>query len=181
MAGTPPILREEIPITQSRNKSLIKVFATFGGYIPDPSDPANVPDLSSMAQIGSVARVMVNPTRNAAERRELNTDTLGQILEMIPGLTSFEVTMSYIYLYRASFMEAVGFAGHSLEFNSRPILFALQMPSPTPDTIPEKTLLLRDCWLKANPIEFNVEEKDDLRITQEVGMACGGIIEVPLT
>ena len=173
-----PQKREETPFTQARLKSLIKVFCTFGGYQPDPNDPSNVPQLSELALVGSVTKVSVGTTRQAAERRELNFDTAGQIQEMIPGLESFDIKMTHIVLYRQSFMEACGFAGHELRYNTRPILFALQLPSPTPGTLPPKTLLLRDCWIKGNPFDFSVEEKDDLRIVQTVPIHVGGLREV---
>jgi len=174
-----PFKRNEIPYTQARNKSLIKVFVTYGGYTPDPNDPTNLPTLSSLSLIGSITTVDLKTTRAAAERRELNFDNAGEILEMIPGLASFEVSFKYVNLYRASFMEALGIAGHELKYNTRPFLFALQLPSPVPDQLPPKTLLLRDCWLLDNPLNFDVEAKDDLRIIQEVPVACGGIIEIP--
>lgn len=174
-----PFKRDEIPYTQARLKSLIKVFCTYGGYQPDPNDPTNLPSLSALQLIGSVTTVDVKTTRGAVERRELNFDNAADILEMIPGLASFEVSFKAVALYRASFMEAVGFAGHELRWNTRPILFALQLPSPVPDQLPPKTLLLRDCWLLDNPMNFDVEAKDDLRIIQEVPVACGGIIEIP--
>ena len=58
------------------------------------------------------------------------------------------------------------------------MLFALQLPSPNPASVKPKSLLLLDCWLKGNPISFDVESKEDLRIVQNVDVACGGIVEV---
>lgn len=173
-----PFKRDEIPYTQSRLKSLIKVFATYGGYAPDPNDPTNLPTLSSMQLIGSITKVDIKTTRQAAERRELNFDNAAEILEMVPGLASFEVSMNYVMLYRASFIEALGFGGHELRYWTRPVLFALQLPSPVPASLPPKTILLRDCWGLDNPMMFDVEAKDDLRIIQEVPIACGGMIEI---
>ncbi len=174
-----PFLRTEIPFTQSRLKSLIKVFGTYGGYQPDPSGQGTLPNLSALDLLGAITKVEVKVNRGAAERRELNYDGMGRILEMVPGLVDFEVDFNYVWLYRASFMEACGFAGHTLEFQTRPMLFALQLPSPNPSTVPPKSLLLVDCWLKNNPAMFDVESKDDLRIVQSVSVACGGIVEVP--
>lgn len=173
-----PVLRNEIPFTQSRLKSLIKVFGTFGGYQVDQSGNGALPNLSGLELIGAITKVDVKVNRGATERRELNFDTKGKILEMVPGLVDFEVSFNYVMLYRAGFMEACGFAGHTLEYQTRPMLFALQLPSPTPDSVPPKTILLVDCWLKNNPVMFDVESKDDLRIVQSIDIACGGIVEV---
>lgn len=175
---TMPYLRNEIPFTQSRLKSLIKVFGTFGGYEVDPAGATVLPNLSNMALIGAITKVEVKTNRGAAERRELNYDTMGKILEMIPGLVDYEVDFNYVMLYKSSFMEACGFAGHTLEYQTRPMLFALQLPTPNPASVPPKSILLVDCWLKNNPITFDVESKDDLRIVQSVSVACGGIVEV---
>jgi hypothetical protein len=174
-----PVLRTEIPFTTARLKSLVKVFGTYGGYQVDPSGAGSLPNLSALDLIGAITQLTVDVKRGAQERRELNFDTAGKILEMVPGLVDFEVSLNYVYLYRASFMEACGFAGHTLEFQTRPMLFSLLLPSPNPATVPPKSLLLVDCWLKSNPIMFDVEGKDDLRIIQKVDIACGGIVEVP--
>ncbi len=137
MATPVPFKRDEIPYTQARLKSLIKIYATFGGYKPDPNDPTAVPTLAS-----------------------------------------FDVTFTSVMTYQATFLEACGFAGGEIRYQTRPIAFALILPSPTPDTIPNKVLILRGCQLKDNPMKFDVEQKDDLRIIQEVPVACAGIIEV---
>ncbi len=171
-----PFLRTEIPFDTARLKSLIKVFATFGGYVPDPNDP-NIINLSNLELVGAVNTVTLNETRAAAERRELNYDTHGEIIEMIAGLGSFEISFTSIVLYKQTFMEACGFAGHELRFQTRPIAFFLELPSPDPAVISPKTLLLRGCKLLANPLSFDIEAKDDLRIVQEVPVACAGIIE----
>jgi hypothetical protein len=164
----------EIPKTNTRLKSLIKCFVSFGGY--DPSQ--GIPALSGLQFLSALTKVEFPVNRGAVERRELNFDNLGKILEMVPGLVDFDgARMTYIWQYQASFLEACGFGGHTLEFQTRPLLFLLQLPSPNPDVVPEKNILLLDCWLKKNPAEFSVEDKDDLRIRQEVDIAVGGIIE----
>jgi hypothetical protein len=173
-----PFLRNEIPFTQSRLKSLIKIFGTYGGYQVDPAGNSVLPNVSGVELIGAITKVEVSVKRGAAERRELNYDTMGKILEMIPGLVDYDVKFNYVWLYKASFMEACGFAGHTLEYQTRPMLFSLQLPSPNPSTVKPKSILLVDCWLKSNPANFDVETKDDLRIVQSVDVACGGIVEV---
>ena len=113
---TTPFLRNEIPFTQSRLKSLIKIFGTYGGYQVDPSGNSVLPNLSSLQLIGAITKVEVATNRGAMERRELNYDGMGKIQEMVPGLVDFDVKFNYVWLYRASFMEACGFAGHTLEY-----------------------------------------------------------------
>jgi len=171
-----PFKRQEIPFTQSRLASLIKIRGTFGGYVPDPA--TRFPTLSGLPLIGALQKVTVDVTRGAKDRRELNYDTYGNIIEMVPGLVDFDIKFEYVWLYQASFLEACGFGGHTLEFQTRPMLFQLELPSPANSGIPTKTIVLSDCWLKGNPGTFDVTQKDDLRIVQSIDIACGGIIEV---
>jgi hypothetical protein len=165
----------EIPKTNSRLKSLIKVFVSFGGY--DPS--GELPDFSTLTFLAALESLEFPIKRGAAERRELNTDNLGKILEMVPGLVDFDgCKMTYIWQYASSFMEAVGFGGQNLEYQTRPLMFFLQLPSPNPSVIPPRNIILLDCWMKDNPSMFSVAEKDDLRIKQEVNIAVGGVVQV---
>ena len=173
----PPELRNEIPFTQSRLKSLIKIKVSYGGYKTDIL--GGPPVMPPLTLIGALTQAEVKVMRGAAERRELNYDTMGKIIEMVPGLVTYDVKFKYVWLYAASFMEACGFAGHTLEYQTRPLMFELTLPSPDPAVLPEKKIQLLDCWLKDNPGTWDVEQKDDLRIVQDIDLACGGIREVP--
>ncbi len=174
MANT--VIRSEIPYTQARLASLIKVRGSLGGYVPDGN---RIPSLGNQMQLlGAVTKVKVDVTRGSAERRELNYDTYGNIIEMVPGLVSFDVAFDRVWLYEASMLEACGFGGHTLEFQTRPMLFQLLLPRPANSTVPDKTIVLVDCWLKDNPATWSVDNKDDLRIVQTVNIACGGIFEI---
>jgi hypothetical protein len=174
-----PFTRNEIPFTAARLKSLIKVYCTYGGYTPDPNDPTNLPSLGSLNLVGSVTTIELKNPRQAAERRELNYDNFAEILEMIPGLDSFELNFKAVALYRQTFAEACGIGGFGVRFNTRPLLFAFRLPSPNPGALPPVTLLARGCLLLDNPLGFDVEAKDDLRIIQDIPVACAGIIEIP--
>ena len=179
MANT-PFLRNEIPATTARLASLVQVQCSYGGYIPDLTQPNGFSAGSiNWALVGGLQKATANTTRDAHERRELNYVNMGKIIEMVPGLVTFDVKFEYIYLYQASFLEACGFAGHTLEYQTRPLLFSLTLPSPNPSVIPYKTIVLLDCWIKDNPVEWQLTQKDDLRITQSVNIACGGIYEIP--
>lgn len=167
---------QEIPFTQTRLASLIKIKGSYKGYIPDGN---RIPtDMGDQRFIGAVTKVKVDVNRGATERRELNFDTYGNIIEMVPGLVSFDVSFDRVWLYESSMLEACGFGGHTLEFQTRPMLFQLLLPRPANSSVPDKTIVLVDCWLKDNPATWSVDNKDDLRIVQTVNIACGGIFEV---
>ncbi len=173
-----PVKRDEIPFTQARLKSLIKIYVTYSGYQPDPNDPTAVPSLSTMSLLGAVTKITVKNPRGAQERRELNYDTAAEIQEMIPGLPTFDVSIQNIMTYAASFLEGCGFAGGELRFQTRPVALALVLPSPTPTTIPPKIVFLRGVWLGDNASDFSVQEAGDLRIIQDTPLHCAGLLEV---
>ncbi len=175
MADLTPRTFLEIPKHQARSKALITIYGTYGGY--DPS--GQFPDLSSLVLIGNVTSVDVPVNRGSSERRELRADTLGAILEQVPGLVDYEgFTLNHVVTYKATFLEACGFLGHSLEYEAYPMLFMLVLPSPNLSQYPEKRLIIEKAWIKANPLLFSVEDKDDLKITQAVTLAVSRIWEV---
>lgn len=167
------------PQTIARLKNLITISVTWGGY--DAAVSGIVPStLPQLTQVGALQKVEVKTMRGATARRELRVDQnnmSGRIIEMVPGLVEYEVNFDYVWLYSASFLEACGFAGHNLEYQTKPLIFQLDLPVPDGSGLTAKSLVLYDCWLKDNPALFDLENKDDLRIIQRVPIACGGVEE----
>lgn len=179
MPTNTPFLRVETPDTQSRLRSLVSVHVSYGGYQIDQNSDGGAPtSLPPWTLIGGLTKANIDITRGATPRRELNPDTMGSIIEQVPGLVDYKVNFEYVYLYKASFLEACGFAGTDLKFQTRPLMFMLTFPSPDPATIPVKTLLLTDCWLGNNPISMGVDNKDDLRIIQSIDINVAGVFEI---
>lgn len=170
----------QTPFTLARLKNLVTINVTYSGY--DPLVYSGQGTLPQLTEIGALEKVEVKVSRGAKERRELRVDAngmSGRIIEMVPGLVDFEVSFQYVWLYQASFMEACGFGGHDLEYQTKPLLFQLDMPAPASSKVPVKSLILKDCWLKDNPATFDVSAgKDDLRMIQSVTVACGGVEEI---
>ncbi len=166
----------EVPRHIARSKALITLYA--GQYDPTANQSA-ANQLGNMFHVGNVTSVEVPINRGATERRQLDSSTFGQILEMIPGLVDFEgFQLNNIVTYQATFFEAMQFGGHNLVYQSVPLFMVFVLPTPNPSFAPAKTLLFENVWIKNNPLMFSVEEKDDLRITQQVTLAVGNISEL---
>lgn len=168
----------EIPKVESRSKALITLEGSLGGY--NPLTESTQDALSRLVEIGNVTKITMPTKRGAAERRELNARTFGEIKEIVPGLVDFEgFRLNNVITYKETFLQACGFTGgQSLDNQAYPMLFVLTLPSPEPDRFPVRTLLLEKTWILDNPYEFSVEEKDDLRIVQDIELRIGKIREV---
>ena len=174
-----PYIREETPFTSARLKNLISIYAIYGGYIPDFDDPGAPPqNMDSVVHVGDVTKVDIKQPRDGSERRELNSKTFDQIKEMIPGLTKLEVRFSSIMTYKQNFLEACGVGGFNPSKQTRPMAFMLVLPSPIPTEVPARTLILSGCWFGDNPIDFDVTQTSDMKITQDVNIHCARITEV---
>lgn len=159
----------------ARSKALITIYGTEGGY--NPKD--GIPSLSSLKFIGNVTSIDIPVNRGSAERRELNAANFGRIIEIVPGLVDFDgFKLNHVVTYKETFLEACGFRGHVLDYQAYPMLFLFKLPTPDADQFPERTLIAETAWLKNNPLMFSVEEKDDLRITQEVSIAISNLREI---
>jgi hypothetical protein len=173
----------DIPKVESRSKALITLEGSYGGY--NPLTQTIQQALSNLVLIGNVSKISMPIKRGAVERRELNASniqTAAQILEIVPGLVDFEgFRLNNIVTYQEDFLEACGFfGGRRLEYQSYPMLFVLTLPSPEPSVFPVRTFLIDKAWILDNPYEFSVEEKEDLRITQEVELRLASITEVQI-
>ena len=168
----------EIPKVEARSKALITLEGSYGGY--NPLTESTQDALSRLQEIGNVTKITLPTNRGASDRRELNARTYGEIKEIIPGLVDFDgLRLNNIITYKETFLQACGFVGgHSLDYQSYPMLYVLTLPSPEPDKFPVRTLMLEGSWMLNNPFEFSVEEKDDLRITQDIELRIARIREV---
>lgn len=161
--------------TLARSRALTTIYGTLGGY--DPS--GGIPALSSLVFIGGVSKLMVPINRGTAEFRELNASTFGRILEQVPGLVDLDtVTLQSVITYGGTFLERCGFQGHMLDFQAYPMLFLLDLPTPNKSKFPARQLILEGAIIKKNPIEFGVDNKEDLRILQEIELAVSNVREI---
>ncbi len=173
----------EIVKTNTRLRNYVRVYYTKGGYDPTTSIASVL--TGNLEFFAALEKISFPQARGNSERRELNfdftsTDPIafaqgnGGIIEAIPGLVDADgASLTFIWQYKASVLERLGFNGHTLESQTRPVLFLLDLPAPT--AADERQIVIPQVWLKQNPIEFGVENKDDLRIRQQVNVACQGV------
>ncbi len=170
----------------ARSKALVSVFATIGGY--DPIDSAgNLQDFDFSAKLGYIGgctSLSLPVNRGSAERRELNADNFGRIEEIIPGLVDFEgAKLNNVMTQKGTFLQKIGFDGLSaglgegimLDLQSFPMAFMLALPTPNASKFPKLAVFLTQVIIKTNPMEFSVEEKDDLRIVQAIDLHIGRV------
>ena len=164
---------QEIPKVESRSKALITITGVIGGYDPLTQNLADV--LGGAQFIGNVSKITLPNKRGMQDRRELNAANFGEIMEIVPGLVDFEgMRWTNVITYQQDFLQACGFQGGlSTDYQSYPMLFILTLPAPNPFLT--RTLLINKAWIVNNPYEFSVEDKDDLRITQEIDIRCASI------
>ncbi len=163
----------QAPKTVSRSKALIDIYGTEGGY-----DPAGGYTLNNLIYIGGITKLMLPIERGAAEFRELNATNFGRIIEQVPGLVSFDnVSLRSVVTYKGTFMERCGFQGHVLDYQSYPMLFLLDLPTPNAARYPARQLIIEGAVFLNNPLEWSVEEKEDLRIVQDIRLAISNIRE----
>ena len=168
----------EIPKQEARSKALITLEVSYGGYNPLTETASEA--LTRLVEVGNVTKITIPTNRGASERRELNARNFAEIKEIMPGLVDFEgIKLNNVITYKETFLQACGFqGGQSTHYQSYPCLFVITLPSPEPDRFPVRTLMLEKAWILNNPYEFSVEEKDDLRITQDIEIRCANIREV---
>lgn len=175
-----PFIRNEFNQTVYRDKSLIKIFATYGGYVPDPGNPQALPSLSGLTLVGGVSKIKMLGSERAgsSEVRILDYDMVDTIQEILPGLSSPKLELEYIVSYQQTFLEAIGFGGLAVKLVTRPMLFMFVLPSPNPNTVPYKTVVTAGVQVMGNPLDFSVEEKQDLRIQQDITLVPASILQI---
>ena len=170
-----------VPSHIARSKALCTLSGTIGGYDGSAGIPSSFPALEFIANVTSIT---IPTNRGSAERRELNAANWGRIIEILPGLVDFEgLEMNNVVTYGATFAQACGLDASAaggdnsfeLDIQSFPMLFQIDLPTPNAALYPPRTLMLLPAWIKTNPINFSVEEKDDLRIVQTISLAVGRI------
>ncbi len=160
----------EIAKHLARSKALITIYGTEGGYDPNAGTPT-ISGSNGLKLLGGVTSLTLPVNRGSSERRELNAANFARIEEIIPGLVDFEgAKLNHIVTYKETFLQRCGFDDLALDIQAYPMLFLLTLPTPNPSQFPALAVILEGVTIKTNPLEFSVEEKEDLRITQAVDL-----------
>jgi len=181
MATLTPRDTLQIPITEARSKALVTLEGSYSGY--NPLTTSITQALSNLQYIGNVEKIMLPNKRGASERRELKASTYAQIKEIIPGLVDFEgAELQNVITYGQDFLQACGFTGGiGTDWQAFPMLLVLTLPSPDITIFPVLTFMCTKCWILNNPYQWDVTEKNDLRITQRIELRMANIIPLSIS
>ena len=157
-----------VPDSIARSKALISLYGTFGGYSILSGTP-NLSGTQGLAFIANLTKITLPMKKGSSERRMLSVQTYGMIQEIVQGLTDYEgMEVHNVVTYGGGFLESCGFGGHDLNYVPKSMLFLFKLPSPDTSLYPELTLVSENTQIKTNPLEFSVQEKDNLQITQVI-------------
>lgn len=190
---------ERVPRLNMRPKHLIQVFASpetgpFDAYA------ANFDIRSLIANnqpIGGIQTLTIRSERGLYEWRELNYETLGRVMEVYPGLGTFEVDVTKVAFYKEHLLDAFKVAeidlytrstsvdGVGASFNVynqiKPLHIVVRLLEPNQGVdynTPSTTLvLIYDCWFDKSEITFDVTT-EDLIIKQSATLTAAGITAI---
>ena len=166
--------RPKIYITLQASKGTYNVKSGNWTYYDDAGEVTND---AKKVDIGAVQSLEINSTRDVQVWRELNYLTAGKPIESYPGLSSYELSMSRIVLYDTNYLEALGFEGHDILKQNRPLTIHVAMKDPEGKN--DKAWDIYGVWFKDNPMEFEIDDISDLRILQDVTAIAAGIVAAP--
>lgn len=116
---------------------------------------ATGPD-GKMRSIGAVKKLDRRISRNMSRRRELDSNTPGITVEIVPGaVTDFSLTISRAMLNKSSMMEAFGITGvEDLIHQNIPI--DIEEHRFLPDG-KEQIITYKGCYFKSNPQSIDID------------------------
>ena len=130
-------------------------------------------------EIGAVQTLTIDSKRSTNVWRELDVNTAGKPVESFPGLPEYELHLERIVLYENMLLGALKFS-KEYDIVKQNVPLTLQIQMWAPDTAPgqpsyAKTYYIFGVWFKSNPLEWDVDAKDDIRIIQKVDATATGI------
>jgi len=186
-----------IPQTTARLQPYITIRAVPGGV--DIADLGTLAaqlaaNASSVKEIATIQEISIEIKRDTTIWREFSSTRRGLPREVVPGLPTYELTLSKIMLNKDmqnnknqadSLMTLFGFdqwqAGFDIVSQNKPLLIYLELLSPrdSSDALvagypPSKTLVFYGCWFDALPMKFSLEGTD-MVIKQETKAKAAGL------
>jgi hypothetical protein len=138
--------------------------------------------------VGAVQRIAINTSRDAEYRRELNTNTAGRPVEVVPGLPSYNLELERVVLYNSTMAQAFSYnKSYDIMKQNRPLMIYINLPGVkrtqedgTFITTGAKTILAYGVWLQNNNMSFSVDNANDMMIIQNTPAVCTGIISTKM-
>lgn len=167
-----------IPFTQARLKPYIALKMLKGGY--DGTKDFSSADIMALSQglveVGSITKFSyTNSRKGSGDYRVFNRTIPGTIKETFPGLSSYELSLDTVVLYKATFFETLLFGASDVGYNDRPQIIQLALMSPGVE-IPERVWTFRNCWFEDNPYEWEANPSDML-LKQSIKVITAGVTE----
>lgn len=134
--------------------------------------------------VGAVQSLKITTKREAEYRRELNTDTAGRPVEVVPGLPEYNLELSRVVLYESTIAQAFGYSkSYDIMKQNSPLMLYIDVPGVEREsengntlTVGAKTIMIYGVWFDNNNMDFSVERANDMMIIQRVNAIATGVI-----
>lgn len=134
--------------------------------------------------VGAIQKIKIETKRDAEYRRELNTNTAGRPVEVIPGLPSYSLELERVVLYESTIAQAFGYdKSYDIMKQNSPLMIYVNAPGVKRTqedgsiiTTGAKTILIYGVWFDNNNMDFSVENDRDMMIIQRVPAIATGVI-----
>lgn len=134
--------------------------------------------------IGAIQRIKIITKRDAEYRRELNMNTAGRPVEVVPGLPEYNLELERVVLYESTIAQAFGYnKSYDIMKQNSPLMLYVSVPGVkraqddgTVITTGAKTILIYGVWFDNNNMDFSIERANDMMILQKVNCIATGVI-----
>lgn len=134
--------------------------------------------------IGAIQKISIETTRDAVYRRELNTNTAGRPVEVVPGLPNYRLTLDRVVLYESTLAQAFGYnKSYDIMKQNSPLMIYVNAPGVKRTqedgsvlTTGAKTIMIYGVWFDNNNLDFSVDNDRDMLIIQSTPAIATGVI-----
>lgn len=134
--------------------------------------------------IGAIQKIAIETTREAEYRRELNTNTAGRPVEVVPGLPNYRLNLERVVLYESTIAQAFGYnKSYDIMKQNSPLMIYVNAPGVKRTqedgsilTTGAKTIMIYGVWFDNNNMDFSIESDRDMMIIQRVPAIATGVI-----
>lgn len=134
--------------------------------------------------IGAIQKIKIETTRSAEYRRELNTNTAGRPVEVIPGLPNYKLELERVVLYESTLAQAFGYnKSYDIMKQNSPLMIYVSAPGVKRTqedgsilTTGAKTIMIYGVWFDNNNMDFSVDNDRDMMIIQRTPAIATGVI-----
>lgn len=134
--------------------------------------------------VGAIQKITIKTTRSAEYRRELNTNTAGRPVEVVPGLPNYNLDLERVVLYESTLAQAFGYnKSYDIMKQNSPLMIYVNAPGVKRTqedgsiiTTGAKTIMIYGVWFDNNNMEFSVDNDRDMMIIQRTPAIATGVI-----